>query len=92
MRALRKLQRESAASPFVSVAKSTCDHSRATSSEARNPMPEGQQDHGGVTVTVPVALGGFDKGLDFGRSEVFAGAKFGIRPAKRSNCPIFDGR
>ena len=53
------------------------------------PMPEGQEEHGRVLVTVAVALGGFDKGLDFGRREVFAGAKFGVRPPQRANCPIY---
>jgi hypothetical protein len=38
-------------------------------------VPEGHEDHGRVMVTVPVALGGFDPGFDFGRGEVFAGAK-----------------
>jgi hypothetical protein len=36
-------------------------------------MPEGQQDHRGVAVTVAVALGGLNQSFDFGRSEVFAG-------------------
>jgi hypothetical protein len=36
-------------------------------------MPQGQQDHRGVAVTVAVALGGLNQSFDFGRSEVFAG-------------------
>jgi hypothetical protein len=47
-------------------------------------MPEGQQDHRGVAVTVAVALGGFDKRLDFGRGKVFALAQFGVRPTQRA--------
>jgi hypothetical protein len=43
-------------------------------------VPESQQDHGGVAVTVAVALGGFDQSIDFGGGEVFAGAKFSVRP------------
>jgi hypothetical protein len=52
------------------------------------PMPEGHQDHRGVAVTVAIALGGFDKSFDFGRGKVFTGAKFGVRPPQRANCPI----
>ena len=32
-------------------------------------MPEGQQDHGGVAVAVPVAPGGFDQRLDLADGE-----------------------
>jgi hypothetical protein len=41
-------------------------------------MPEGQQDHGRVPVTVAVRLGGLDQGLDLAGRQVLPGTKFGI--------------
>jgi len=53
------------------------------------PMPEGEQHHGGVAMPVPIGLCRLDQGLDFGRGQVFAGAEFGVRPPSRPNCPIY---
>jgi hypothetical protein len=49
-------------------------------------VPEGDQDHGGVAVPVPVGLGGFQQGLDLAWSEVLAGTEFGVRSPARTNC------
>ena len=43
------------------------------------PMPEGQQDHGRVPVTVAVGLGGLDQGVDLAWRQVLPGTKFGVR-------------
>jgi hypothetical protein len=59
--------------------------------DSAQPMAKGEQNHSRVTVTVAVALSGFNQRLDFRRGEVFAGAQLGIRPAQRSNCPIYSG-
>jgi hypothetical protein len=42
-------------------------------------VPEREQDHRGVAVTMAVAFGGFDQSFDFGRGEVFARPEFGRR-------------
>jgi len=46
-------------------------------------MAEREQGHRGVAVPVSVGLRGFDQLTDFVLGEVFAAAKFGIRPAPR---------
>jgi hypothetical protein len=45
-------------------------------------MPEGDQDHGGVAVTVPVALGGLDQTFDLGdvRCSRMRRSAFGASP------------
>jgi hypothetical protein len=43
------------------------------------PMPEGQQDHGRVPVTVAIRLGGLDQGLDLPGRQVLPGSKLGVR-------------
>ena len=53
------------------------------------PMPEGQQDHGRVPVTVPVRLGGLDQGLDLPGRQVLPGAKFGVGASGWRNCSIY---
>ena len=50
------------------------------------PVPEGQQDHGGVPVPVSIGLGGFDQGLDLAGGEVFARTKLCVRSPCRRNC------
>jgi hypothetical protein len=42
------------------------------------PVPVGQQDHGGVAVTVPVAPRGLGQRLDPVRGEVLAGPELGV--------------
>jgi hypothetical protein len=52
-------------------------------------MPVGDQNHGGVPVTVAVVLRGLDHPLDLGRGEVLAPPQLGVlRPAWR-NCSVF---
>jgi hypothetical protein len=56
------------------------------------PVPEGDQDHGGVAVPVPVCLGGLKQGLYFGRRQVLSGAAFGVRSSGWHDCSIYLGR
>jgi hypothetical protein len=42
-------------------------------------VPEGDQDHGRVAVTVAVALGGLDQTSDLGDGQVFSGAELVVR-------------
>ena len=53
------------------------------------PVPEGDQDHGGVPVTVPAISGGFGQLLDLCRREVFAQPKAGVRGSAWRNLPVF---
>jgi hypothetical protein len=53
------------------------------------PVPEGDQDHGGVPVPVPVRFGGLDQRLYFGRRQVLSGAELGVGASFRSNCSIY---
>jgi hypothetical protein len=55
------------------------------------PMAVGQQDHGGVPMTVPVASGRGHERFDLVRGQVLAGPQLGVRPAQRRDCPIFGG-
>src|SRR5258706_12861474 len=50
------------------------------------PVPKGDQYHGGVPVAISVDLGGLDQGVDFASCQVLAGAKLGVRSPCRSNC------
>jgi hypothetical protein len=52
-------------------------------------VPVGQQDHGGVAVTVPVAPSGLGQRLDLVRGEVLAGAQVGVLLPLRSNCSFY---
>src|SRR5262249_39145664 len=55
------------------------------------PVPIGDQDHGGVAVAVTVVAGGFDQAVDLGVGEIFAGAEVRIAPARRGvavYCPL----
>jgi hypothetical protein len=54
-------------------------------------MPEGQQDHGRVTMAMPVARGGLDHCLDLGRRRVLPGPELGVWALGRSNCSIYFG-
>jgi hypothetical protein len=49
------------------------------------PIPEGQEDHGRVAVTVTVGLGS----LDLAGRQVLPGSKFGVRTPGRSNYSIY---
>src|SRR5258706_5948317 len=56
--------------------------------------PVRDQDHDGVPMAVPVALGRGDQLIDLGWRQVFALPQFGIlRPpwCARANCTVFDG-
>jgi hypothetical protein len=53
------------------------------------PVPEGDEDHRGVPVPMPVRFGCFDEGLDLARRQVFSGAEFGVRTSCRDNCSIY---
>jgi hypothetical protein len=46
------------------------------------PVPEGDQDHGRVPMTVAVGLGGVDQGVDLAGRQVLAGAQLGVRPPR----------
>src|SRR5450631_2202140 len=55
------------------------------------PVPEGEQDHGRVTMAMPVALGGLDHCLDLARRQVLSSPEFGVRTPPRSNCSFYFG-
>jgi hypothetical protein len=56
------------------------------------PVAVGQQDHRGVAVRVPIALGPVDQRFNLVATQIFAGPKLAIGPApRRHNCSIFDG-
>jgi hypothetical protein len=54
-------------------------------------VPVGHQDHGGVPVTVPVALGCLGQADDLGFGQILAGSQLGIRHPARRNCSIYGG-
>jgi hypothetical protein len=49
-------------------------------------MPEGEQDHGGVAVTVAVALGRLDQRRDFIERQMLPCAQVGVLGSLRRNC------
>ena len=51
-------------------------------------MPEGNQDHGGVSVRAAIALAPFDQLLDFFLGEVFPRPDIGIPGPTRRNFPF----
>jgi hypothetical protein len=53
------------------------------------PVPEGEQDHGGVAVTVPVALGRLDQLPDLVGREVLAGPQLDVLLSLQRNCSIY---
>ena len=44
-------------------------------------VPEGDQDHGRIPMTIAVTFGGPDQLLDFGRRQIFTGAQRGVSRA-----------
>jgi hypothetical protein len=46
-------------------------------------VPEGEQDHCGIAVTVAVGLGGLDQGFDLAARQVLAGAKLDVSSTGR---------
>ena len=52
----------------------------------------GDQDHRGVSVVVPIVLGGRDQLLDLSLGQVLAGAIVGIGTPLRGNCLFYDPR
>jgi hypothetical protein len=51
----------------------------------------GHKNHGGVTMAVPIASGGFDQLFDLSFGEVLSAAKLAVRPPSRGNCSFFGG-
>jgi len=51
-------------------------------------VSEGQQDHGGVAVTVPVVACGLDKALDLALGRVFARSIGAVGQATSTNCSL----
>jgi hypothetical protein len=52
-------------------------------------MPEGDEEHGRVTLTPAIALSGCHQLLDLTLGSVFTRPKLGVRTAERRNCPIY---
>jgi hypothetical protein len=55
------------------------------------PMPEGQQDHGGVPVSVSVVAGCLHQPFDLAFGEVFAGAVMAIWLPTARYCSLYSG-
>jgi hypothetical protein len=55
-------------------------------------MPVGDQDHGGVPVTMAIVLRGLYHPLDLGRGQVLAPPELGVHRPAWSNCSVFDAR
>jgi hypothetical protein len=55
------------------------------------PLTEGHQDRGRVSMPVPAFLCSFDHGIDLGRRKVFATANLGIRTPSWRNSSIYFG-
>jgi hypothetical protein len=49
-------------------------------------VPKGDQDHGGIAMTVSVGFGSIDQGVDLAGRQVLAGAKLDVRSPYRRNC------
>ena len=54
-------------------------------------MPEGHQDHGGVTMPMPIVSGRLHEPFDLALGEVLAGAIFGIWQPTKRNCSFYNG-
>jgi hypothetical protein len=54
-------------------------------------MPEGYQDHGGVTMSMPIVSCRLHEPFDFALGEVLACAIFGIRQPTRRYCSFYGG-
>jgi hypothetical protein len=55
------------------------------------PVSEGQQNHGGVAVSVAIVAPGLYQPLDLALSEVFPGAVVGIWQPTSRNCSLLGG-
>src|SRR5512132_3835214 len=55
------------------------------------PMSEGQQDHGGVAVSVAIVASRLHQPLDLAFGEVYSGAIVGVRQPTSRNCSLLDG-
>jgi hypothetical protein len=58
------------------------------------PMPIGDQHHGGVAVTAAILRGRLDQAVDLGVGEILARPDLGVAPPTRgltSHCPIYSG-
>ena len=55
-------------------------------------VAEGDEDHGAVTMTPAVTLGGIDQPVDLGAGQMFPGPIDGVRfTSRRGNCSFYDG-
>jgi hypothetical protein len=54
-------------------------------------MPEGQEHHESIAVTIPIAVGRLDQPLDLINGEVLSGPNGPILWSARRNCSIFSG-
>ena len=54
-------------------------------------MPVAHQDHGGVPVAPPIALGGSQQAFHFGLGQILAGAQVGVRRTFGGDCSICGG-
>src|SRR5258706_389440 len=55
-------------------------------------MPEGQEDHGGVAVSVAIVVSRLHKPLNLALGEVFTGPIVGVRqPTSCNNCSLLGG-
>ena len=54
-------------------------------------MPEGDQDHSRIPMTVTIALSGLDQLFDLARRQVFALAVICVRSAPSRYCSLFAG-
>src|SRR5271154_3646560 len=52
-------------------------------------MPVSHEDHGGVPMTVSVALGCLDQLFNLGLGQVLPAAELAVRPANWANCSFF---
>jgi hypothetical protein len=55
------------------------------------PVSEGQQDHGGVAVSVAIVAGRRPQPLDLALGEVFPGAVVGVWQPTSRNCSLLGG-
>jgi hypothetical protein len=54
-------------------------------------MPEGCQDHGGVTMPMPIVSRRFHEPFDLALGEVLASAILGVRQPTRRDCSLYRG-
>jgi hypothetical protein len=58
----------------------------------RTSVPEGQQDHGRVSLPVSIGLCGLDQRFDLPGRQVLPRSKFGVGASGRRNCSIYFSR